>query len=195
MGKCDLHENIRNRWSPYSFSERPLDPEKIKIILEAAICAPSSFNEQPWLFIYAERDDQASFKEFTGFLDEANQVWAGQAGALVVNLTRIKSSVTRKENYYALHDLGIATGNILNQATALGIDVHIMGGFSRQRVRKYLKLEDDIVPVAIMALGYYGDNDQIPDDVSAKDKKRRGRKPLNEVVFKNDPQMPGIQTV
>lgn len=192
MGKCDLHENIRNRWSPYSYSERPLDPEKIKILLEAAIYAPSSFNEQPWLFVYAERDDLVSFREFVNCLDEANQVWASQAGALVVNLVRTKSSVTRKENYYALHDLGIATGNILNQATAFGIDVHVMGGFSRQRVRKYLKLDDDVIPVAMMALGYYGDNDQIPEEVSVKDKKRRSRKPFEEVVFKNDPQKPGI---
>jgi nitroreductase len=192
MGKCELHENIRNRWSPYSFSERPLDPEKVRLSLEAAICAPSSFNEQPWQFIYAERDDQASFREFVGFLDEANQVWASQAGALVVNLARSKSSVTRKENYYALHDLGLATGNILNQATAFGIDVHVMGGFSRQRVRKYFGLDDDVIPVAMMALGYYGENDQIPDEVSVKDKKRRPRKPFEEVVFRNDPKQPGI---
>ncbi len=192
MGKCDLHENIRNRWSPYSFSERPLDPEKIKIVLEAAICAPSSFNEQPWLFVYTERDDEASFREFVGFLDETNQVWASQAGALVVNLARLKSSVTRKENYYALHDLGIATGNILNQATALGVDVHIMGGFSRQRVRKYLKLDDEIMPVAVMALGYFGENDQIPEEISVKDRKRRGRKRFEETIFRNDPGNPGI---
>lgn len=192
MAKSDLHENIRERWSPYSFSERPLDPEKLTLTLEAAICAPSSFNEQPWLFVYAERDDSASFRAFVSFLDENNKLWASQAGALVVNLARAKSSVTKKDNFYALHDTGIAVGNIINQATALGLDIHIMGGFSRQKVRSYLKLEDDIVPVAMMAIGYFGENSEIPEEIADKDKVRRKRKPFNEVIFKNNPDSPGV---
>lgn len=194
MAKSDLHANIRDRWSPFSFTGKPLDREKIRLVLEAGICAPSSYNEQPWLFIYAERDDADSFREFVGFLDEANQIWACQAGALVVNLARMKSSVTGKDNYYALHDLGIATGNILNQATASGIYVHIMGGFSRKRVREYFNLDDDVIPVAVMALGNHGKNDQIPEEISAKDNKRRGRKRFGEVIFRNDSEKPSFNS-
>jgi nitroreductase len=191
MAKSDLHENIRERWSPYSFSERPLDPEKLTLALEAAICAPSSFNEQPWLFVYAERDDSASFRAFVSFLDENNKTWASQAGALVVNLARTKSSVTKKENFYAFHDTGIAVGNIINQATAIGLDIHIMGGFSRQKVRSYFKLDDDIVPVAMMAVGYFGENSEIPEEIADKDKVRRKRKPFGEVIYRNKPDSPG----
>jgi nitroreductase len=190
MALVDLHENIKNRWSPYSFSERPLDPEKLRHVLEAAIYAPSSFNEQPWFFVYAERDDSESFRMFLSFLEENNQIWAKHAGALVINFARTKSTVTRKENFYALHDTGIAVGNIINQATALGIDIHIMGGFSRQKVRSYFKLDEDIMPVAMMAVGFYGENNEIPDDFADRDKGRRKRKPISEVIFRNDPKNP-----
>jgi nitroreductase len=193
MAKSDLHENISNRWSPYQFSERPLDPEKLKLILEAAIYAPSSFNEQPWLFVYTDRDDTSSFKAYLSFLEENNRVWASQAWALVISLARTKSSFNKRENPYAMHDTGMAVGNILNQATSMGIEVHIMGGFSRQKVRDYLKLDDDIVPVTIMAIGYAGENSQIGEEISDRDKKRRGRKPFAEVVFPNNHQSPALK--
>ncbi|MBM3419664.1 MAG: nitroreductase [Bacteroidetes bacterium] len=195
MAKCDLHPNIRDRWSPYSFSERPLDPQKLKLVLEAAIYAPSSFNEQPWHYVYAERDDVESFRTFVSFLDEGNQVWASQAGALVVSFARVKSNFTKKENFYALHDCGIALGNILNQATSCGLDVHVMGGFSRQKVRSYFKLGDDVMPVAMMAMGNYGDNSQIPGELAERDMKRKKRKPVEEVIFRNNPANPALNLV
>lgn len=194
MAKSDLHENIRNRWSPYQFSERPLDPQKLKLVLEAAIYAPSSFNEQPWLFVYTDRDDTASFKTYLSFLEENNRVWASQAWALVITLARTKSSFNKRENPYAMHDTGMAVGNILNQATSMGIEVHIMGGFSRQKVRDYLKLNDDIVPVTIMAIGYAGENSQIGEEISDRDKKRRGRKAFEEVIFPNNHQSPALKS-
>jgi nitroreductase len=193
MAKSDLHENIRNRWSPYQFSQRPLDPTKLMLVLEAAIRAPSSFNEQPWMFVYADQDDKPSFKTFVSFLDEGNRVWAAQAWALVISLARTKSSFTKRENPYALHDTGMAVGNILNQATSMGIEVHIMGGFSRQKVRDYLKLDDDVVPVTIMAIGYAGENNEIGTELSDRDLKRKSRKPFSEVVFQNNHKNPAIK--
>jgi len=193
MAKTDLHPNIRNRWSPYQFSERPLDPEKLKIVLEAAIYAPSSFNEQPWLFVYTDCDDAPSFKAFLSFLDEDNRLWAREAWALVITLARTISHFSKHENPYALHDTGLAVGNILNQATSMGIDAHIMGGFSRQKVKDYLKLDSDIVPVTMIALGYAGENNDIGPEISDKDKKRRGRKAFDEVIFQNSHHNPVIK--
>jgi nitroreductase len=193
MAKSDLHENIRNRWSPYQFSERPLDPQKLKLVLEAALCTPSSFNEQPWVFVYTDRDDSASFKTFCSFLEENNRVWACQAWALIITLARTKSSFNKRENPYALHDTGMAVGNILNQATAMGIEIHIMGGFSRQKVRDYLKLDADVVPVTIMAVGYAGENNEIGEEISDRDKKRRGRKSFEEVIYANNHQNPALK--
>jgi len=193
MAKSDLHENIRNRWSPYQFSERPLDPEKLKIVLEAAIYAPSSFNEQPWLFVYTDCDDAPGFKTFLSFLDEDNRVWAREAWALVISLARTKSSYSKHENPYALHDTGLAVGNILNQATAMGIEAHVMGGFSRQKVKDYLKLDSDIVPCTMIAFGHAGENNDIGPEISDKDKKRRGRKAFDEVIFLNNHQNPSLK--
>jgi nitroreductase len=86
----------------------------------------------------------------------------------------------------------MAVGNILNQATAFGIDVHIMGGFSRQKVRSYFKLSDDVMPVAIMAMGYFGENGQLPEELAERDKKRRKRKAFDEVILRNNHGAPHL---
>jgi Nitroreductase len=53
----DLHPLIRHRWSPYAFSEKPVTDRDLRLLLEAARWAPSSYNEQPWRFIVAPRTD------------------------------------------------------------------------------------------------------------------------------------------
>lgn len=113
----------------------------------------------------------------------------------MVSFARVKSAFTKKDNFYALHDCGIALGNILNQATACGIEVHVMGGFSRQKVRSYFKLGDDVMPVVMFAMGHYGDNSQIPEEFAERDKKRKKRRPVEEVIFRNNPASPVLKLV
>jgi nitroreductase len=52
---------LRQRWSPLAFSDRRVEPEKLRSVLEAARWAASSFNEQPWSFIVATQENQAEF--------------------------------------------------------------------------------------------------------------------------------------
>jgi nitroreductase len=47
-----------NRWSPRSMSREELNDEDIMGLFEAARWTPSSFNNQPWRFIYAKRNTQ-----------------------------------------------------------------------------------------------------------------------------------------
>lgn len=67
---------IKRRWSPYDFSDRPVEQAKLKSLLEAARWAASSYNEQPWRFILATKDHPESFKKALGCLVDANQAWA-----------------------------------------------------------------------------------------------------------------------
>ena len=60
-----------------------------------------------------------------------------------------------------------------------------MGGYSKEKVRDYFKLTDDIEPVAMMAVGYLGDGSSLPPELLKRDEKRRSRKSINEFVFKN----------
>ncbi len=50
-----VHELIRERWSPVGFDSRPVEPEVLRSLLEAAQWAPSSYNEQPCELAFAGR--------------------------------------------------------------------------------------------------------------------------------------------
>jgi nitroreductase len=180
-----IHGILKDRWSPYSYSSEPVVNSKLDSLFEAAGLAPSANNEQPWLFIYTTREDADLFEIFLGFMIEGNKIWAKNAYAIAISFARINSSYNGKPNYYALHDTGMAVSNLLAQATSMGIFVHQMAGYSKDKVREYFKLHDDVVPVAMMTIGYIGHGENISPELYARDEKRRGRKPVSEYSFRN----------
>ena len=89
MKKELILEIIQERWSPYSFSPAPVEDFKLKAMFEAAGFAPSCNNDQPWIFVYATRDDDEVFNSFLGFLAEGNRVWARDAYAVFPDVLSI----------------------------------------------------------------------------------------------------------
>ena len=85
-------EIIKERWSPYSFSPAPVEEFKIKAMLQAAGKAPSSRNEQPWMFLYTTREDGDIFSDYLGFLTDTNRVWAQNGWALFIVMARMNYS-------------------------------------------------------------------------------------------------------
>src|SRR5437763_16843660 len=80
-----VHELIRNRWSPRAFSDRPVEPAVLASLFEAARWAASSFNDQPWAYLVASRDDKENFAKMLGVLVEANKKWAKDAPVLALS--------------------------------------------------------------------------------------------------------------
>ena len=154
-------------------------------MFEAAGYAPSSNNEQPWMFVYTTREDKKVFDDYLGFLVDSNRVWAKNAYALIISMANTKYSLNGKPNRHAFHDTGMAVANLLLQALALDVYVHQMGGFSVEKVKEYFKLDNDTEPVAVMAVGYLGDNEQISPELLKRDEKRRPRKTVNLYTFRN----------
>lgn len=185
MRKELILEIIKERWSPYSFSSAPVEDYKLKAMFQAASCAPSSGNEQPWMFVYTTQQDSKVFDDYIGFMTNSNKIWAKYAYAIVISMARTTFSSDGSQNRYAFHDTGMAVSNLLIQALAMDIFVHQMGGFSIERVRDYLMLDDDIEPVAMMAVGYLGEGIAIPAHLLKRDEKRRPRKSIREFTFKN----------
>jgi len=178
----DLQAFILERFSPLAFSEKPLPEEEIKLLFEAARWAPSAFNEQPWRFIYATKNFPSEFNHLLSFLVEGNRVWAKNAPFLGISLTRVNSQYNGKPNKFAFHDLGLAMGGLLAQATSMGIKVHQMGGFSVENAREGLLIPKEYEPVAMFAVGYYGKPDELPEDLRKRELAERKRKPLGEIV-------------
>jgi nitroreductase len=74
-----IHELLTARWSPYSFDDRSVAIADIRSLFEAARWAPSSYNEQPWSYLVARREEPEEFSKLLSCLVEANQEWAKAA--------------------------------------------------------------------------------------------------------------------
>lgn len=166
---------LSQRYSPYAFEPRPIENDKLLSLLEAARWAASSFNEQPWRFILATRDDIAAWRAALGCLVEANQQWAQNAGALIFTIAKSTFTYNDAPNRVAEHDIGLAIGNLNAQATALGLHAHQMAGIDLDAVRRAYDVPEGFEPVTAIAVGYAADAE--PDD------KPRARKPLSEWVY------------
>ncbi len=178
----DLQYFISERFSPLIFAEKPLPEEEIKLLFEAARWAPSAFNEQPWRVIYATKNLPSEINLLLSFLVEGNRIWAKNAPLLGISMTRINSQYNGKPNKFAFHDLGLAMGGMLAQATSMGVKVHQMGGFSVENAREGLLIPKEYEPVAMFAAGYYGKPDELPEDLRKRELAERKRKPLGEIV-------------
>jgi nitroreductase len=178
-----IEELLRRRWSPRAFSQRIVEPEKMRSLFEAARWAPSSFNEQPWHFIVATKDDEANFAKLLSCLVEKNQQWARHAPVLMVSVTELNFAKTGKPNRHAFHDVGLAMGNMLVEATALGLFVHQMAGFSPEKVKELFAVPDGYEAVAAIAIGYGADADDAPPGFVEQEKAPRSRKPVRSFVF------------
>ena len=181
-----IHELIKQRWSPLAFNIRPVEPEKIASLLEAARWAASCFNEQPWFFIVATQDNAQEYEKLFSCLVEANQTWAKDAPLLMLSVAKLSFTRNNKPKRHALHDLGFAVGNLTLQAQALGLFVHQMGGFDADKARTLYSIPEDYEPVAAIAIGYPGNLSQLDEDLQQRELSPRSRKPLTEFVFRGN---------
>jgi nitroreductase len=175
---------IRDRWSPRAFSSKQVTRELLQKLLEAAKWAASSFNEQPWRFIVATREDQQGFAKALSCLASGNQEWARHAPVLILTVVKDSFSKNDKPNRCAEHDLGLAMGNLSIQATAEGLVVHQMAGIESDRIRETYGVPNGYHPVTAVAIGYEGDPETLPDGwMKESELAKRSRKPLAEIVF------------
>ncbi len=178
-----IQDFIERRWSPAGFDGRPVARRELLSIFEAARWAPSAFNEQPWRYIVASREDGEAFKHIVSCLVEGNQGWARFAGAIALGVVSTSFARNGKLNAYARHDLGLASAQLSAEASARGIMVHQMAGILPDRARELYGIPDEFEAVTGLALGYPGDHPDLSDDIRARDAQPRSRRPLGETLF------------
>ena len=150
-----VHTLIERRWSPYAFADKPVDPADLHSLLEAARWAPSSYNEQPWRFIVATRDNPENFQRLLDCLAPGNQEWAGKVPVLMLSVAALSFAKNGKPNRHALHDVGLASAMLALQATNIGLAVHFMAGFDGDKARESFAIPDDFEPAAAIAVGHH----------------------------------------
>lgn len=178
-----ISELIAERWSTYAFDDRPVPEADLRSLFEAARWAPSSYNEQPWSYIVATRDNPEQFQRLLSCLVDVNQVWAKAAPVLVLGVVSLRLARNAKDNRAAVHDLGLATGNLVLEATARGLFVHQMIGILPDRAREIYGIPEGYEAWTGIAIGYRGDPTNLPDPLRDRERTPRQRKPLSEFVF------------
>ena len=101
----------------------------------------------------------------------------------MVSVAKLNFAKTGKPNRHAFHDVGLAVQNMIVQATALGLFVHQMAGFSPDKVREIYEVPDGFEPVAAIAIGYGLAKDELPEAFREFDLGARNRKPVSSFVF------------
>jgi len=183
IAQYPLHNLLAQRWSPLAFAEQPVEVEKLQSLLEAARWAASCFNEQPWRFIVATRDQTDEYARLLSCLVEANQTWAGRAPILMLTVASLHFQRNGKPNRHAWHDVGLAVGNLTVQATALGLYVHQMAGIEPEKARAVYGIPEGFEVVTGLAIGYLGSPESLPENLQQREAAPRQRRPCNEFVF------------
>ncbi len=178
-----IEELFLQRWSPRAFSGEAMDQQTLLTLFEAARWAPSSYNSQPWRFIYAHRETPAWDRLF-GLLAPANQGWCKTAAVLVIAVSKKTMSPRGEEMPSHSHsfDAGSAWQNLSLQATRLGWHTHGMVGLDMPRAAAELGVPDGYRVEMAIAIGKQGDRETLADNFKAMEQPN-GRNPVASFAF------------
>lgn len=175
--KMSLKEFFLKRRSIRAFGEKQITAEQINMLFDTCKWAPSSYNEQPWMYYYAFKENSTAFEKFIDCLVDANQKWAKNAQVMMMSVGRIINSQTNKENKYFMHDVGAANAYLCLEAAALGFQAHQMAGFDTNKAIETFQLDKSLYfPVTFIAIGYAADLETLPENVRIAETSPRKRK-------------------
>jgi nitroreductase len=175
-----IFDLLARRWSPRAFSDRSVDRETLASLFEAARWAPSSGNGQPGSYLVATKDNPVEHERLASVLNPGN-AWARKAPVLALSVATLHRA--DKPNRHAYHDVALATENLVIQAVSMGLAVHMMAGFNVELAREVFEIPARHDPVTMIAIGYPGDPQSLPEDLRQKELAPRQRKPIREFVF------------
>jgi nitroreductase len=177
---------IKIRRSVRSFDDRPIEKEKMELILEAARLAPSSSNSQPWRFVVVE--DKVLLKKITKAKPLGPNVnkFLENAGAIIACVDEPKlfihkaADIVNRDNQRI--DVGIAMEHMVLVAAELGIGTCWIGWFSERKIKELLGIPEKKTVSVLLAFGYPKTK---TDENGIGGIKPRPRKKLSEVACKN----------
>lgn len=179
--EAEVDSMFLDRWSPRAFLDEPIPEHQLRSLFEAARWAPSCYNEQPWLFIYAVRREDR--ERFAAALAEKNRLWASRAPLLMFVLARRNFAATGKPNRHGAFDAGAAWVSLALQARKLGLYAHGMAGFDQEKAHDILGVpREEFEVMAAVAVGRRGDGSDLPEDLAVKEAPNT-RRPLAEVAL------------
>ena len=177
-------DELAARWSPRAIApDRPVPHSAVLTVLEAARWAPSSGNAQPWRYVLYDEEVVEAREGARATLKDGN-TWARSAPVLLLCAVATTWEGSDDPNPMALHDVGAASMALSLQAFAEGLVVHQLAGFDREAMRRVAELPAGIDPVTLIALGYPGSIENLPDRLQQRERRERSRRPVSEIAWR-----------
>jgi hypothetical protein len=133
--------------------------------------------------LVAIKENTKEFDQLRSCLVEANQTWAKAAPVLVLGVVSLRFAKNQKNNRAAVHDLGLATGNLVVEATTRGLSVHQMIGILPDKAREVYQIPEHFEAWTAMAIGYNAEPGTMPAALKERDMAPRQRRHLRDFVF------------
>ena len=169
------------RHSPRALSDE-IAQQEVMSLFEAARWAPSSSNFQPWRFLYAMKDDE-HWDTFFNLLAKGNQIWAKNAGVLVVIISKRFDEDKGREMPTHIFDTGAAWMGLALQAQMMGLRAHGMAGFDYEKAREDLMVPEEYDVCAMAAVGRPADKKILPEKLQEREV-LSSRKAVSEIAFR-----------
>jgi len=170
-----------DRWSPRSMTGEEISDEQLMSLFEAARWAPSSYNNQPWRFIYAKRNTE-HWNRLFNLMVEFNQSWTKNAAVLVVVISHKNFEHNNNPSVTHSFDTGAAWENIALQAASMGLVTHGMQGFDYEKAKKELEIPEDYSIEAMIAIGKRGKKEDLPKELQEREIPS-ARKLLKDIIM------------
>ena len=180
-GFVSFTDLIQKRYSVRSYTDTPVDREKIEACVEAARLAPSACNSQPWRFLVVDKPELIKrIAPLTRIPGISMNSFVEKAPVLIAlvgerpNLSSSLGAVVKKTPFYLI-DIGIAAEHFCLRAAELGLGTCMLGWFGNKKIKRLLNIPMVKKLPILITLGYPG-KDEIP---------QKARKSLADIIDYN----------
>lgn len=174
---------IELRRAKRAYSEKPIPEDMIERMMTAATYAPSCFNNQSWRFLVVS--DAPGLALIHEALTDANY-WVKKSPLIVAIATKpdLDCQLSDRRDY-AFFDCGMAAENLMLQAFKEGLYAHALAGFDPLTVKKNFNIPEEFIIIALVTVGYPGDDSHLNEKHLEMENSPRNRKPMDEVISHN----------
>jgi len=164
-------------------SGRRIRENEVLSLVEAAMLAPSCFNNQPWRITFVSEEGMLS--KLKTALSKGNE-WATAAPLILVVASKQEDDCVIKDREYFLFDCGLAIGQLVLRATELGMIAHPIAGYDPEKAREVSGIPEEYTVITLVICAYPGEDDALLSEKQKQaEKERPARKPRGETFFRD----------
>jgi nitroreductase len=169
---------VKTRTSIRTYSDKEVEDEKLRYVLDCARLAPSWANKQCWRFIVVKNKDVIAEIAKNSLINR----WLKTAPVIIVACADPTDSGTNKDIEYFKVDVAIALENLVLAATDVNLGTCWIGGFNEEKIKTQLEIPKRIRIIALTPLGYPADKKKLVSKITSLIVNGGKRKSLDEIV-------------